>query len=490
MRLLVLGIAALLGCGGSHGTSQPAGPPTVAREYSATRWIPAKPTYAFAARSVRDGQRGLRDMIDSFGIGFEVDATSMGRVLKQQLTVDPMSVQEVGALGIDLDGGIAMFSEGVSPTFVIHLAAPSQTQAFFDQARQSGISTQSVLVDGKEVFTTSLSSKLNLSWVMVDDWLWLHFALPGGPSSGPDAGTRWFTSSYKPGAPTWSEQWQWAKDGAGKSTVMGFIDVRMLLQTLAPRVQAAVACVQLFEPVGRVAFSLEGDGHHAAGRIALDLGPSAQAIARAIMPPPEGWSRAAASAPLAVQWNLDLAVVRNWLAPCVKLVELDLAQLDSFGVRAGRVLLQRFDPDDKSGSGAIALDITNKRYFASMLGEIPLRSKFESNRTFGPHAGKSLSIPFGPSVDYVLTDNVALAAMGDGLLSSVVGKGSAATGPVFALDITPSGLSHAAWEFLLGAIKIPHPAAITDHLLRWHDGHFVLAVEGSNLVLHASGDRR
>jgi hypothetical protein len=486
MRFVILVVAAALACGGSHPPGQPAGPPAAARDYPATRWIPAKPTYALAARTVRDAQRGVRDVIDAIGMIGDVDASWLSHKLRGLLAIDPLSSDAVTAMGVDLDGGIAVFSEGVSPTFVIHLSAPEQAQAFFDEQRTQGLKTQSIIIDGAEIFTSKLVDKVNVSWVVVKDWLWVHFQFPFGT----DEGTSWFTASHTPGNPTWTGNWQWAADSATKPTLVGFFDLRALMMKLSAKVPAAIACARLVEPVGRVAVSIEGDGHHAGGQLAFEIGPAARSIEQAIMPPPEGWDAVAEHAPLAAQWNLDLDVVRNWLAPCGKVIDLDLRELDPYGVRTARVVLQKLDLDDKSGSGAVALDLKRKSYFAGLLDAIPLRSKFESSRKFGPYDGKSLSIPFGPSIDYVLTDTIALAASGDGLLARVVGNGPAKTGPVLAIDISPPGLSAQTWESILKMIRLPEAKRIAGRLLRWREGHIAIRIDGTRLVLRAAGDRR
>jgi hypothetical protein len=209
-----------------------------------------------------------------------------------------------------------------------------------------------------------------------------------------------------------------------------------------------------------------------------------------IVPAPAGWDAVAKTAPLAVQWNLDLEAVRGAIAPCIGLFGVDLARLDTHGVRAGRVILQSFDPEDKSGSGALALDITSKQVFADWLDDIPLRSTLESSRTFGPYAGKRLSVPFGPKLDYVLTDKLVLAGVGDGLLARVVGNGPGAPGPIFAIDIAPAGMSPQAWEFLLRTAQIPAARRIAEHMQRWAAARVTLRLDGTRIGFEAMGNRR
>lgn len=472
--------------------SHPA-PPATATAFPATRWVPANATYVLASPTVKQAQHGMRDVIDALGILTGVDVGEASRGLQQMLAVDPLSPDPVAGMGIDLEGGIAMFSDALSPTVVVHLAAPDQTQAFFDRLRERGLVTQSVVADGAEIFSAALpGANLKVSWAVAADWLWVHFTLPFAH----EEPTAWFVASHTPGAAGWAQDWQWAERAAGQaartapSALVGFVDAHHLIGTLAARVPDAVACTRLLEPVARVGLALDGDGQGVSGRLTVDLGPAAARLAAAVLPVPEGWAEAVAHAPLAVQLNLDLVAVRAYLAPCTRVLGDGLADLDRYGVRAGRMVLLELDPDGKSGRGAAVADLVTKRWFADKLDDIPLRSHLESDRTFGALRGHSLSVPFGPTVDYVLTDRIAMAAVGDGLLARLVGKGAAVPGPVAALDLQPAGLSEEAWLTVLDVLDVGLSKRFVERLMRWREGHISLAVEGSTLVLAATGRRR
>jgi hypothetical protein len=487
MRLVLLAAVAALGCGGSRSPSH-SGPPVEVAGFSATRWVPANPTFVLTAPTVRQAQRSLRDVIDSFGmiVGFESAEIATG--LSQLLAVDPLSPEALTAMGIDVEGGFAAFSEDLSPTIVVRLGAPDQTQAFFDRQRERGLVTQSVIVDGTEVFSAQLPVNVRVSWAIADDWLWVHFALPFAH----DSGTTWFSNSQKPQGPGWAHDWQWAQAAVKTEhpSLTGFVDAKDLLALVSSRIPQAVSCVKLLDPVSRVAIAIDGDGKRAGGRLALDLGASAASVSAAILPVPEGFAAAATGAPLAAQWNLDLLVVRAWVQPCLSAMHEDLSWLDRYGVRSGRAVLLSFDPDDKSGSGAVALDLAHKKFFASQLDDVPMRSTLERSRKFGPHAGHSLSIPFVASVDYVLTDTLAFAAVGDGLLAKIVGGGGGARGPLAAIDIIPAAMSVDAWKTIFGAIDRRNAAVFVERLMRWRDGHVAVTIEGSSLVVSAAGTRR
>ncbi|HEU4614273.1 MAG TPA: hypothetical protein VFS15_19395, partial [Kofleriaceae bacterium] len=100
------------GCGGKQAAG-PAGPPAVAAAFPAARWIPANPTYVLAARTMRDAQRAFGDVVDTFGMAVGAESGEISAMLTQVLAVDPLSAEAVARIGIDLDGGVAMFSEEV-----------------------------------------------------------------------------------------------------------------------------------------------------------------------------------------------------------------------------------------------------------------------------------------------------------------------------------------------------------------------------------------
>ncbi|MGE3545754.1 MAG: hypothetical protein AB7L28_17585, partial [Kofleriaceae bacterium] len=196
--VLAAAIAAVSACGSTTPLAPPAHVAVPA--FAAARWVPANPTYLVTTRTVADAQHGLRDIVDALGMMLGVSASELSAELRHELGIDPMSTEGLTALGIDVTGGFAMFSEQVSPTFVVRLAAPDQMRGFFEQRRSDGMVTQSVIVDGVEIFTVPLSRHVQVSWAIADSWLWLHFSSELDHEDGPT----WFTRSYRPGAPAWT----------------------------------------------------------------------------------------------------------------------------------------------------------------------------------------------------------------------------------------------------------------------------------------------
>jgi len=478
--VLIVGVG---GCGGSRSGTTPTSPDAVAPAFPATRWVPASPSYVFAAPTFADAQHGLRDAIDGLGMFVNVTAEGAGSDLSRVFAVNPLDEAAVTAIGVDVHGGIVAFSEDLAPTFVVRINAPEAMQAFLDKQRERGMVSRSVIVDGIEVFTAQvIRGDLDISWAIADGWMWIHFT----PAFARNEGTAWFTNSRKPQSADWARDWSWAQSAAATTKgLVGFVDPKDVLGRFA----AKVACVRLLDPIQRVGLAIEVEsGGTARGKITLDLGTAAAQVASATLPIPEGFASASTNAPIVGQWNLDLIALRAWAQPCLETMHENLAVLDRYGVRAGRGIVQRVDLDDKSGAGVVSLDLVHKRFFASALDDIPMRSAVERDKKFGPIAGHTIAIPLMFSFDYVLNDTMAYVAMGDGLLSKVIASGKSVPGPIAAIDLFPPALSVDTWKGLLDLVDLPE--ALAERLLRWREGHVSIAIEGTSLVLAASGTRR
>jgi hypothetical protein len=163
MRALAIALVFVTACGGSG--TKPSGP-AGAPPFPAARWVPQKPTYVIAARSFRDAQSAFRDVIDIAGMALGIETADASRALSFLLSVDPLSAEAVSGIGVDLEGGMVLFSEGVDPTFVLRLSSPEAMSAFMDKQRERGLVTQSVIVAGTELFTAKLAPDVYISWAV------------------------------------------------------------------------------------------------------------------------------------------------------------------------------------------------------------------------------------------------------------------------------------------------------------------------------------
>jgi hypothetical protein len=75
----------------------------------------------------------------------------------------------------------------------------------------------------------------------------------------------------------------------------------------------------------------------------------------------------------------------------------------------------------------------------------------------------------------------------------VFAQGAAADAPLAAIDVAPPALPPATWAALINYVLhgSEHEAQrIADRLSQWRDARVAIALDGSALVVEASGDRR
>lgn len=474
----------IAGCGGhAHTPSGPGGGAGNAEPFAAARWVPANPTYVVAATSVRDGQRAFHDVLDDLGMVGGFTAGEAGHELAGMLGVDPMQESALANIGVDPGGGMAVFSEDVTPTFVVHMASPEAFASFLDQQRQRGLTTVSQLVDGVELDTAKLGGGIAIGWALDKDWLWVHFGAKG-------MGPEWFEHSHRAARAAWNEAWSWAKAHAGKAAVVGFAHAKDIVASAMGRVQGGVACVRQLEAIDRVGFAFDVDGSKVSARLTFELGSAAPALASHLLPPPPGWQGVAAKAPLQAQWNLDLNATTAWLEPCVRVATSDpdpFSGMKQFGVRTARAIVLSVDPGDKSGAGAVAMDLASGAF---LQGYVDKASHFASDKTFGPYRGHHVSIPFVAKLDYVFDDKLAIAAMGDGVMDRVAAGAPRGVPPMFSVSVVPDGMPQDAWVWLLDQIDAPSPKHLVERFQSWAELHATAALDGSTLVVEVAGTHK
>ena len=482
MRKLLCALV-IAGCGGHAHTASGPSSGGGGEPFAAARWVPANPTYVVAAATVRDGQRAFHDALDDLGMVGGFTAGEAGHELAGMLGVDPMQESALANIGVDLGGGMAVFSEDVTPTFVVHMASPEAFASFLDSQRQRGLTTVSQMVDGIELNTAKLGGGVGIAWALDKDWLWVHFGAKG-------MGPEWFEHSHKAARAAWNAAWDWAKAHAGKAAVVGFAHAKDIVASVMGRVQGGVACVKQLEAIDRVGFSFDVDGSKVGARLTFDLGSAAPAFASHVLPPPPGWQGVARTAPLQAQWNLDLNAVTGWLEPCVRVATSDpdpFAGMKQFGVRTARAIVLSVDPGDKSGAGAVAMDLASGAF---LQGYVDKASHFASDKTFGPYRGHHVSIPFVAKLDYVFDDKLAIAAMGDGVMDRVAAGAPGGVPPVFSISVVPDGMPQDAWVWLLDQIDAPSPKHLVERFQSWAELHATAALDGSTLVVEVAGTHK
>jgi hypothetical protein len=359
-------------------------------------------------------------------------------------------------------------------------------QGFLEGQRQNGLRTQSVIIGGTEVFTARLANDAHISWALDQDWMWIHF------SFGAVDGTEWFEHSKRPTGAAWVDSWSWAKDLAGQAApvVTGFLDPNSMLAKLAATSRDASACLAQIASVRRIGVNFDIDAKQIGVRFAVDLGDASGRLRALLLQPPPGWAAASTNAPIAAQWNVDLPATAGWLRACTGDDEIT-ATVEETGVRSIRAFAHSLDIGDKEGVGAVSLDLSHARYFKQMLDDIPGRSVAESNRTYGQYKGKHVKVPFFIEADYVVNDQVAIGAMGKGVLEQV-GTGSAPSSPppVLLVDVKPQGMPAGVWQDIFGLLDAPNPKRLTQRLMLWTELHADAVLDGTSLVITTRGIRR
>ncbi len=479
-RLAYVATLALASCN-PHGGGAGSGPvtgaipgqPPAAPGLPATAWIPAHPTYAVAAHSVRELQQATRHLVGSLGIPAGLDEVTVSGVSSLVLGLDLLAPDALAGAGIDLEGGVAVFSEEISPTFVIRLKSVDQTKTFL--ARRGAVPVTATL-GGVELHTLPAGSA-QVSWAIDHDWLWLHVAL------GPAEGSAWFEHSRAGGGgvlPDWAHA-----QVRGRAPVVAFADLHALGSAGFARVPGApAACVRHFASLGHLDAGLDFDERHIAAHVSIDVGADAPGLAARVLAPPGGWAATAAQAPLAIAWNVDLDAVGPWLAPCLGTAPPELFQS---GLRSARVALFTFE-GATSFSGVGVADLSNPATVNGLLDQIPLRSYLEHDRTYGAFKGHHISIPTMFALDYVVTPQLAAAAVGDGALERALAGPLAAHAPIATVDVHPQAMPVADWTALFHTVGFR--SRDVAGLTLWRALHLGATVEGSELVIEASAERK
>ncbi|MFT3691812.1 MAG: hypothetical protein QM831_01640 [Kofleriaceae bacterium] len=444
--------------------------------------MPDRPTYLVTARSVRGLQQGSRALIDAAGILLGVSADQAGQELARVLTIDPLSEAGTKQLGIDPEGAIAVFSEATDPTIVVKLSDPAATQAFFDQAKQR-VKTSAIIIDGVEVTGAKIERDVSASWAIDHSMLWVHF------SFGLDKTDDWFTPTHHPRGQSWKTGFASLRSFE-RGGLLGFIDTQQMLAVIKAKAKEAATCIDSFHDIHLASFSITAEGPAVGGKLAFDIGSRGADLQSVLLPAPPGFTAIAKGAPIAAQWNLDLAAIQRFLTPCMQSVGAKPDKLMKMGVRAGRVIVKTLDPSGPSGTGVVSLDVANKAELVKYLDMIPHRSMFEGDETFAGQKGKRIKVPFVVTLDYILDDARAIVAIGDNLMEQVL-SGQSAAPPVAELAIDVDAMKPEAWSFVLEhATNEWFAKHALERLMRWQRGNIRVTVDQNQLVIDAAGTRK
>lgn len=338
--LVVLAAAGGASCGSGprQGTTPTAPPSPAVAKFPVVAKVPAHASYVGAFARLDQATTFLRDSVRPFESPEVVDD-----FFRRRLGLSPIDPADLAEHGFALDRGVAMFSTGLMPTFVIPISDAAKVTAALERILRD----ETVLVRehrGLRV-TSTKTDDIGLAWAIQGDWLVVHVTAPQVEKA-----LDWLDEIVDATAGAAVEDFAWALERAGSDAgAVGVIRVQLLLDAMKlidpiiagpdakERCQEAYA--RLDGTFGRVAvYGSMGEGSVTGGAF-IELAEATHAtLSRRVAGPPEkGYLAHRKDAAIA----LDLAVDIDWLASLGRdegascglaselIDELDLTQLSN-----------------------------------------------------------------------------------------------------------------------------------------------------------------
>ena len=496
MRALAVLAAAGLACGHAPPTGAPPRAQPIVAAYPALRWVPPDAAFVITSPRVESAAAVVRNLAAIYGILNDHDLSEIEQLYQEGLGVDPMSADSLHDIGVDPDGGVAIWSYAGSPTIAIALSDPQRTAAFIDQIRGDKV-VEASREQGADVYSYALTRELRLHWVIADGWLFVHeeHAAEHEPELAWYRAARAAAGAYAAGADFAAAQaagrrLRRADKPGAVPPVLAAINLATMIPRLRPYIEWPVACVDMLAPVRRIGIAAAIDGADETGAITVELAgadPSAAALA-----PPPGWAAAREGAPVQAELTVDLDRLAAWIEPCSKGMAREVAWV---GVRGGAAFVDELDPDAMTGRGALWFVAHDTRLFDDVLDRIPGISLVSHSRTVAGVGVTDVSPPMLPSFSFARTPTSVTVAVGEHLIDAIVARSAA---PARAtrlahLELHPYALPDAAWQKIFAAVPIlvsaddAFRAATLRRLRRWDVASVDLDAGPGVLVLTAHG---
>lgn len=454
--VLALALSLSVGCPGPNkGTSSsPANMPAWVKTYGALRWVPANASYAVVARQGLDLSNTLRDLADTAGLAFDADAQVAGEWSLAQFGYDLFSPDSLAGIGIDVHGGAAIFGTGLSPTVVAKLEDPGKLEAFVDRMRSNGVSMQSQMSDGAEVFSIRMDDDLTVSWTVIDGWIlsrvelgferapelgWLAGARGAAGAMGGDADFNAAVEVSKSFVPAL------AADAPPVVTVIRPGRLADVAEQLMDTDEIDVAaCLSPLRSIPRIVGVSSSTDAGITGAMVADLADAAP-LAALMLAPPGGWATARDGAVLQVDLGVDVESALQVMGACIPRGE----SRGTFGVKTAHLAVHAFDDDGFPSMAAAYADLSSDRALRGLMSQIPFLGRMSSSRKIGTTDVVDVSIPFMMDFTYLLTPTRAAASRGNGMMEKVLGAGNAPTDELAAFRIVPAKIPDRTWHLAL-----------------------------------------
>lgn len=498
-RLAFLAALTLCACPGKKQgstTTNTAGMPAAVKTYGALRWVPATASYAFVARRSADLSLLLRDAADSLGIAFDADAEVAADWSREMFGYDLFSPDSLEGIGVDLDAGAAIWGTGLSPTVAVRLSDPSKLDAFVDRMRSAGVSLQSQMSDGVEVFSVPMDRELIISWAVVDGWVLsrLELTRERAPELGWLAGARGARGALG-GDPDFTAAVDVAKTHAPSIAAGDGPPVVAVLRParLADAVEGFIdvggidlhACLAPLRSLPRILGVAASGDAGVTGALVADLGDPAP-LANLVVTPPPGWAAAREGAAVQVDLSIDAEATLHAVRACVPAREAR----STFGVKTAHLAVHQFDDDGFPGVAAGYADLSTDRHLKALIP--PAIKWISDSRKVGKETVIDVSIPYMFSISYLLTPTRAAIGRGDGEIERVLGPGEPLDGELFHLHVRPRDVPDRSWGILLERLDVARETArerAIARIRRWKEITIHGELEGARAVMTVTATR-
>lgn len=327
--------------------------------------------------------------------------------------------------GVDVGSALALFSEGTSSTLLVPLVPDAQWQEL----------PAMVLASQSELLSDAQGSVLALRWSLEpganpQSWIAAMHAAATGDSfaASPRAedAARFARGYAEPGGDEQKEIW-------------GHYDVGKVLAN------SGLPCVAIAASLTGVSLQASVLANQVTVHAEAPLAGEGASALRALLGPRAslGMQRLRDEEGLSASLRVDLGAVTNALRRqrCNALSEPLAASLENIGFAPTAIHMagSRFDASELSGKLAVDLGLVEKRYFTSLLDEIPGRSLFESKITLAGQRLVKLGVPLMSTFYYQLTEHRLLFSTHKDMMTELLAEPSA-DGELLFLRVVPERL--------------------------------------------------
>jgi hypothetical protein len=438
---------------------------------------------------VKDGVAALEGPLELAAAVQGTTRAGFEDAVRDRLGISPLSLEDIGAAGIAVDGSAAVFGQNGFPTAILPVADAERMRGFLDRKRPERNAEVSQH-RGHSVVAWA-EGELSVSWVQLDGWLVVRAA--------PGRGLEWLDEILAaPGGGNLGGDAELAGLASASAAALGMIRTARLAREVEDWRGAPAGLAGCVRSAAEVAPRVVATATGSDLRVSVDLVPAAATALRDHSGPaaPGGFYRYREKTPLAFAFAVGLPFLEKvrkaagcpFLARPIR--DPVRAMTGISGPRAWYGAFTRIDVDDLDGAGAVHLVLTDPDLISAQLEAIPGRSLFERKRTIAGRSVRSLSVPGLPAILYLQEGRRFTVALGGDAMGAVLGSGAAPERPeLAAVRIEPGRLRNLG-RLVAAAVRAANlpagaAASLTEALRRVERASLVVELEADSLVMRA-----